>query len=63
MGDRGVLTLHPGRAGDQLVVEVADTGPGIPPELSPRIFRSGRTPGRCTSASPRGRRDPWHARR
>ncbi|WSX88696.1 ATP-binding protein [Micromonospora sp. NBC_00898] len=38
MGDRGVLTLRTGRAGDQLMVEVADTGLGIPPEIRPRIF-------------------------
>ncbi|RZU75359.1 cyclic nucleotide-binding protein [Micromonospora kangleipakensis] len=38
MGDRGVLTLRTAGAGDQLMVEVADTGPGIPPEIRPRIF-------------------------
>ncbi|MBY8875664.1 histidine kinase [Micromonospora sp. PLK6-60] len=38
MGERGVLTLRTARAGDMLVVEVADTGPGIPPEVRPRIF-------------------------
>ncbi|GAA4568742.1 ATP-binding protein [Micromonospora coerulea] len=38
MGDRGVLTVRTSRADDHLVVEVADTGPGIPAEIRPRIF-------------------------
>ncbi|SCF21242.1 ATP-binding protein [Micromonospora mirobrigensis] len=38
MGERGVLTVRTSRSDDHLVVEVADTGPGIPPEIRPRIF-------------------------
>ncbi|MEV7681280.1 ATP-binding protein [Streptomyces sp. NPDC088341] len=38
MGDRGTLTLRTRRAGERLLVEVADTGAGIPPEVRPRIF-------------------------
>ncbi|MFC4019959.1 ATP-binding protein [Micromonospora sp. GCM10011542] len=38
MGEQGVLTVRTGRSGDLLAVEVADTGPGIPPEVRPRIF-------------------------
>ncbi|MEV0041598.1 sensor histidine kinase, partial [Streptomyces sp. NPDC050804] len=38
MGDRGTLILRTRRAGERLLVEVADTGAGIPPEVRPRIF-------------------------
>lgn len=38
MGDKGTLTLATRRDGEQLLVEVADTGPGIPAEIRPRIF-------------------------
>jgi signal transduction histidine kinase len=34
----GTLTLRTRRDGDRLVVEIADTGSGIPPEIRPRIF-------------------------
>jgi signal transduction histidine kinase len=34
----GVITIRTGRLGDELVVEVADDGPGIPPELAGRVF-------------------------
>jgi signal transduction histidine kinase len=38
MGDTGTLTVRTERDGDQIVVEIADTGPGIAPEIRPRIF-------------------------
>jgi signal transduction histidine kinase len=38
MGGAGTLTVRTGRDGDQLLVEVCDTGPGVPPELQRRIF-------------------------
>ncbi|QXE32998.1 cyclic nucleotide-binding domain-containing protein [Streptomyces sp. GMY02] len=38
MGDEGTLTLATRRDGEQFLVEVADTGPGIPAEIRPRIF-------------------------
>ncbi|MFI6266975.1 ATP-binding protein [Micromonospora sp. NPDC051006] len=38
MGEKGTLTVRTGRSGDQLTVEVVDTGSGIPPEVRPRIF-------------------------
>ena len=38
MGGTGTLTLRTFRDGDRLVVEVADTGTGIPAEVRPRIF-------------------------
>jgi len=38
MGDEGTLTVRTEREDDWLVVEVADTGPGISPEIRPRIF-------------------------
>jgi signal transduction histidine kinase len=38
MGDNGTLTVRTGREDDHIFVEIADTGPGIPPEIRPRIF-------------------------
>ncbi|MCG7210104.1 ATP-binding protein [Streptomyces arenae] len=38
MGGEGTLTLRTRRDGDRLLAEVGDTGPGIPPEVRPRIF-------------------------
>jgi signal transduction histidine kinase len=40
MDHRGTLTVRTRRDGDHAVVEVADTGPGIPPEVLPRIFHA-----------------------
>ena len=37
-GPRGTITLRTGTAGDEVWVEVADTGKGIPPENLGRIF-------------------------
>ncbi|MFD7549835.1 ATP-binding protein [Streptomyces sp. NPDC059578] len=36
--DQGRLTVRTARDGDQLLVEFADTGPGVPPEIRDRIF-------------------------
>jgi signal transduction histidine kinase len=38
MGGEGTLTLRTAHDGDRALVEVADTGPGIPEELRRRIF-------------------------
>jgi signal transduction histidine kinase len=38
MDGTGTLTLSTAAAGDRVLVEIADTGPGIPPELQERIF-------------------------
>ena len=38
MKGSGTLTLRTSRDGDFLLVEVGDTGPGVPPELVRRIF-------------------------
>src|SRR3954471_13308833 len=38
MGDIGTLTIRTGRVDDQLQVEIADTGPGIPADVVGRIF-------------------------
>lgn len=35
----GKLRLNVGREGDTWTLEVADTGPGIPPELRPKVFQ------------------------
>jgi two-component system NtrC family sensor kinase len=38
MDGRGHLTIRTRLAGDEVLVEVADEGPGIPEEILPRIF-------------------------
>lgn len=38
MDGHGTLTVTTRRAGDHLEVEVADTGPGIPPDVVERVF-------------------------
>ncbi|MGH3876221.1 MAG: ATP-binding protein [Actinophytocola sp.] len=38
MGDVGTLTIRTGRDGDSALVEVVDTGPGVPEELRRRVF-------------------------
>ncbi|MEV4757228.1 ATP-binding protein [Micromonospora sp. NPDC049559] len=38
MAGTGTLTLRTSGDGERVVVEVADTGPGIAPEIRPRIF-------------------------
>jgi signal transduction histidine kinase len=38
MAGSGTLTLRTARDADRLVVEVEDTGPGIPADVRPRIF-------------------------
>jgi signal transduction histidine kinase len=38
MRGSGTLTVRTSRDGDRLLVEVCDTGPGVPPELQRRIF-------------------------
>jgi signal transduction histidine kinase len=38
VGEHGTITLRTGREGECLVVDVADDGPGIPPEAQPHIF-------------------------
>jgi len=36
--EQGVITIRSGRSGDEVWMEVADTGKGIAPELINRIF-------------------------
>jgi signal transduction histidine kinase len=38
MNGQGTLTIRTSRDGDCALVEIADTGPGIPPDLQRRIF-------------------------
>jgi PAS domain S-box-containing protein len=38
LGDGGTIRLRAAPAADRILVEVSDTGPGIPPELQARIF-------------------------
>jgi signal transduction histidine kinase len=37
-GERGVITIRTGRDGEQVWIEIADTGAGIPKEIQSRIF-------------------------
>ncbi|MFC5060622.1 ATP-binding protein [Actinomycetospora atypica] len=38
MGGSGTLTIRTRREGDTAIVEIGDTGPGIPDDVRPRIF-------------------------
>jgi signal transduction histidine kinase len=38
LGERGTITLTTARDGDCAVIEIADDGPGIPPEAADRVF-------------------------
>jgi len=38
LGENGTITLTTRRDGDCVEVDVADTGPGIPPEVRPHVF-------------------------
>ncbi len=38
LGQQGQIRLHTFRDADQVVVELADDGPGIPPEIQSRVF-------------------------
>jgi len=38
MAGHGTLTVRTGREGDRMLVEIGDTGPGIPEEIRSRIF-------------------------
>jgi signal transduction histidine kinase len=38
MGQTGVLTVRTGRDRDRVVVDICDTGPGVPPKIRDRIF-------------------------
>ncbi len=38
MNGQGKITIRTWREDDMIVVEIADNGPGIPPELQPRIY-------------------------
>lgn len=38
MDGHGTLTLRTAADGDRLLVEIGDDGPGIPPEIQPRVF-------------------------
>jgi len=37
-GSGGTVTLRPGEAGRNVLLDVADDGPGIPPDIRPRVF-------------------------
>ncbi|MBI3180838.1 MAG: two-component sensor histidine kinase [Myxococcales bacterium] len=38
MGGKGAIRLAARRQGERIAIEVEDTGPGIPPEVMPRLF-------------------------
>jgi signal transduction histidine kinase len=47
MGDGGTLTITVSQDPGMLVISVADTGPGIPPEVEERLFQSFVTSGKA----------------
>jgi PAS domain S-box-containing protein len=38
MGGRGAIVVATGRRGDEAILEVRDTGPGIPPDIRDQVF-------------------------
>ena len=38
LGQSGTITIRTARDGECIRVDIADTGPGIPPEIRPRVF-------------------------
>lgn len=38
VGERGTVTVRTARDGECILVDIADTGPGIPPEVRSRVF-------------------------
>jgi signal transduction histidine kinase len=38
MNGAGTLTVRTAREGDQVLIEIGDTGPGVPPDIEDRIF-------------------------
>ena len=38
MGGTGTLTVRTARDGDRVLVEIGDTGPGVPADIRDRIF-------------------------
>ena len=56
MADEGTLTVRTGRDGDCALVEIADTGPGIPAELRSRVFEPLCPPSRSAGHRSRARR-------
>ncbi len=54
MGNGGILTVGVGLEGDRVFVRIADTGPGVDPEVRRRIFEPFRgTKGVLSGGSPR----------
>ncbi|PIV80248.1 hypothetical protein COW53_10750, partial [bacterium CG17_big_fil_post_rev_8_21_14_2_50_64_8] len=43
MGGQGTIRITGRRAADRVLLTVADSGPGVAPEIRQEIFRSGRT--------------------
>jgi len=38
VGERGTITVRTRRDGECILVDIADTGPGIPPDIRSRVF-------------------------